>query len=226
MRRMKRSVAGDGIREQIYESLCRSLRSGKYIPGEKLTIRSLASEFGASLTPVRESLHRLTAEGVLVAQANRSARVASLSGEQIRELRDIRIINECCAAERAAKLADDHLVGRLRAISAELDDARARGDLTHDLALVYQFQFELYRASGMMTLVQLIESLWLRTGPYLKLLFPEYVSAHPHWRKRVCVALERNDPEGARQEIHRDLSDALNYVAGIVDAADRLANPA
>lgn len=219
-------MAGDGIRDQIYESLCHSLRSGKYVPGEKLTIRSLASEFGASLTPVRESLHRLTAEGVLEAEANRSARVASLSGEQIRELRDIRIINECFAAERAAKFADDQLVSRLRAISAELNDARARGDLTQDLALVYRFQFELYRASGMMTLVQLIESLWLRTGPYLKLLFPEYVSAQPHWRERVCAALEQNDPEGVRKEIYRDLSDSLNYVAEIVEAADRLGKPA
>lgn len=214
------------LREQIYVRLCDALRSGQFSPGEKITIRALAAVEGMSPTPVREVLYRLVADGVLEAEANRSARVPLLTSEQIQELRDIRLAVETLAAERAAARASPALGQELRKIAIELTTARERGDIITDLSKVYEFQFTLYRASQMPALLKIIEALWLRTGPYLKLLFPHYVvstaARRGDWRERICAAVERGDCQSVRNEIEQDLAETLGYVAEIVAASNLL----
>lgn len=214
------------LRDQIYYRIGDALRSGRFVPGEKITIRTLADAEKISPTPVREALYRLISDGVLEAEANRSARVPVLSGEQIRELRDIRIALETLAAERAALNSTSSLVATLRSIAHELALARERGDIPIDLAKVYEFQFTLYRACQMPALIKLIEGLWLRSGPYLNLLFPDYISrlksSRGDWREKVCIALERHDAHAVRVEIEQDIDEALGHIANVVAAASLL----
>lgn len=216
----------EALRELIYHRLCDDLRSGRFAPGEKITIRQIADREGTSPTPVREALYRLVADGTLVAETNRSTRVPMLTGAAIRELREIRATVEGLAAERAAGVGDDSLVSKLRSISAELKQARAQGDYETDLRCVYEFQFALYRACEMPHLIRIIEGLWLRTGPYLTLLYPDYVqrvmSLRGDWRERVCVALERHDAAALRKEIDGDVRATLDYLADIIDASQLL----
>jgi DNA-binding GntR family transcriptional regulator len=213
----------DILREQVYQQIRTGLMSGRFAPGQKLTIRRLAAEVGMSLTPVREALYRLAAEGAFDGRANRSVRVPILTGEQIRELRDIRIAVEGLAASRAASCITAAELRDIRRIAARLKTSRAKGDVDDDMANIFVFQLAIYRASDMPALTQMIETLWLRTGPYLRLLYPEYIASVPErrgdWRERLCNALERHDAEAARDEIERDLSDALSYLAQMADAA-------
>lgn len=211
------------LREQVYQQIRTGLMSGHFAPGQKRTIRALSAEMGTSLTPVREALYRLAAEGAFEGQANRSLRVPLLTGDQIRELRDIRIAVEGLAVSRAATRITKAELRDIRGIAAHLLASRARGEFANDMANISAFQMAVYRASSMPTLTQMIETMWLRTGPYLRLLYPEYItSVHERrgdWRERLCLALERHDGEAARIEIERDLSDALTYLATMADAA-------
>lgn len=217
-----RDQSADILREQVYLQIRTGLMSGHFAPGQKLTIRALAAEMGTSLTPVREALYRLAAEGAFEGQANRSLRVPILTGDQIREVRDIRIAIEGLAAARAAARITKTELREIRRIAAHLTASRARGEFAGDMANIFAFQLAVYRASGMPTLTQMIETMWLRTGPYLRLLYPEYIASVPErrgdWRERLCSALERHDAEAARLEIERDLADALSYLAKMADA--------
>src|SRR3546814_9744932 len=56
---------------EAYEALKQALISGHFMPGQKLTLRMLAEALGMSVTPVREAIHRLTAERALEGAANR-----------------------------------------------------------------------------------------------------------------------------------------------------------
>ncbi|MGW3949544.1 GntR family transcriptional regulator [Streptomyces sp. NPDC004752] len=218
--------AVEALREQIYQRLCDNLRGGRFAPGEKITIRQIADREGTSPTPVREALYRLVANGTLVAETNRSTRVPLLTGADIRELRDIRATVEGLAAARAAEICDASLITRLRSISAQLREAREQEDYETDLRCVYEFQFGLYRACAMPYLIQIIEGLWLRTGPYLTLLYPDYMqrvtSLRGDWRERVCVALEQHDADAVRNEIDRDVRETLSHLASIVEASQLL----
>lgn len=211
------------LREQVYQQIRTGLMSGRFAPGQKLTIRALAGEMGTSLTPVREALYRLAAEGAFEGQANRSVRVPILTGDNIRELRDIRITVEGLAVARAALRVTAAEIREIKRIAARLQAARAKGDVPNDMANIRAFHLAVYSASAMPTLTRIIENLWLRTGPYLRLLYPGYIASvqerRGDWRARLYSALERHDAEAARDEIERDLTDALTYLANLADAA-------
>lgn len=185
----------EALRELVLR-LCEDLRSGRFAPVEKVTIRQIAEREGTTSAPGREALYRLVADGTLVAETNRSTRVPLLGRGHPRAAR----YPGCrggLAAARAAEVCDAATVAKLQSIDTELQQARERGDHETDRRGIYEFQFTLYRACAMPHLIRIIEGLWLRTGPYLTLLCPDYVqrvtAVHGDWRERVCTALEQDD---------------------------------
>ena len=203
---------------EAYEALRQALISGQFVPGQKLTLRALAGALGMSVTPVREAIHRLTAERALAASANRSVRIPPMTRAKILELRDIRLTVEGLAAARAAENARPEEVRQLRQLALEIVAARQRNDVAADIAKLTEFQFTLYGLSRMPQLVQLIESLWLQTGSCLRLLFPDYIKALKHdWRGQLIRALEKRDAEGARKALESDIGPALTYIADLAD---------
>ena len=50
---------------QLQDQIRQALRSGRYLPGDRIDPASLADEFSTSLMPVRLALERLVGEGVL-----------------------------------------------------------------------------------------------------------------------------------------------------------------
>ncbi|MBI5310182.1 MAG: FadR family transcriptional regulator [Actinobacteria bacterium] len=54
------SLSRTSVPDQIFESTCRAILSGRYAPGEKLpTQRKLADEFGVNMATVREAVKKL-----------------------------------------------------------------------------------------------------------------------------------------------------------------------
>ena len=90
---------------QVAEKLRAALIGGVFAPGDKITIRAVAKSLGVSLTPAREALSILAAEGALEFGANRTLMVPPLSVDRLAEITRIRIALEGLAAERAARLS-------------------------------------------------------------------------------------------------------------------------
>src|SRR5690606_4773819 len=86
-----RTLAGDA-----YEAIRQAIRSGSVKPGERLRFADLQALCGMSVTPVREALARLTAEGFTVLDDHRGYSVASLS---LAELRDLTAARQLCEGE-------------------------------------------------------------------------------------------------------------------------------
>ncbi len=223
---------GTSLGEEAYQALRQALISGQYLPGQKITLRALAAGLGMSVTPVREAIHRLSAERALEGTVQRSVRVPTMTREKILELRDIRLAVEGLAAARAAEHGTASEIRALRVIAVEIMAARQRRDIATDIAKLTEYQFAVYRMSRMPRLVQLIESLWLQTGPCLRLLYPNYIDAlKTDWRGKLSRALEARDPEAARRAVESDVGPALTFIADLADAtgvihADRQRNAA
>lgn len=213
------------LRTQVYNSLREALATGKFLPGQKVTFRYVATALGVSLTPVREALRRLVAEGAFEMQPNRSVRVPQMTRARVLELRDIRMAVEGLATEKAARAATREQIGALRRISQDIMTARDRGDTATDRTKVRAFHFALYGIAGQPALLRVIEGLWLQTGPYLNLLYPDYVASPegPAARARILKALQAHDAAAARREIEADVSRALSYVADLADDAGNIA---
>lgn len=75
-----------GTFERVYAAIKRQLRNGTYRPGERLEPGVLAEEFNASVTPVRDALHRLTGERLVEAPRHEGFRVPMLTETTLRHL--------------------------------------------------------------------------------------------------------------------------------------------
>ena len=69
--------------EVTYARLRDMILFGHLAPGAPVTIQGLIADLGAGMTPVREAIRRLTAEGALLPQGNRRVAVPQLSAEPL-----------------------------------------------------------------------------------------------------------------------------------------------
>ena len=84
-------VESTTVAARVYQELKDYLAAGQLMPGQKLTLRELASALGVSPMPVREAVGRLTAEGALEVLPNRRIRVPLMAKAKFSEvLRKVR----------------------------------------------------------------------------------------------------------------------------------------
>lgn len=218
-------AADTSLRQQVYASLREALTMGRFAPGQKVTFRYVAGVLGVSLTPVREALRRLVAEGAFEMNPNRSVRVPLMTRDKVLELRDIRMELEGLASAKAALAASRGQIADIRRAAREILAARTRGDSATDRQKVREFHFAVYAAAAQPTLLRLIEGLWLQTGPYMNLLYPDFISSSrgPAGRQRLIDALQAGDAAAARREMENDIRRALSYVAGLADENGNIA---
>lgn len=99
--------AGATRATSIGQRLRLDIINGKLPPGSKLRLEELREEFGVSLSPLRESLTRLVAEGLVTAQDQRGFTVAPVSKANLLEIIDLRTILETKALRSAILQGDD-----------------------------------------------------------------------------------------------------------------------
>ncbi|HEX2566987.1 MAG TPA: GntR family transcriptional regulator [Burkholderiales bacterium] len=94
------------LADRVYQLLREYLRSGSVKWGEVLREGALAARFRVSRTPVREALGRLASEG-LVEPHGRSFTVPSLTGEDLEDIYELRVLLETEAVRQAAARGAD-----------------------------------------------------------------------------------------------------------------------
>jgi DNA-binding GntR family transcriptional regulator len=161
------------MQEQVYGRIRQSLIDGQFKPGQVLTIRDLARQLGTSVMPVREALHKLIVEQVLVMTPTRSIRVPVLTAERFAEVCDARMVLEGHMAKLAAQRADEQDIERIEAAHRAFVTAKTAKDPSLLLQLNREFHFALYAAAYHATIMSLIEPLWVRSGPCMLTLFEE-----------------------------------------------------
>jgi DNA-binding GntR family transcriptional regulator len=197
----------ENFTSRVYGQLREALMAGRFWPGQRLRIGEMALAMGVSQTPVREAIMQLVREGGLEIRSSQAITVANLSLSRYKELREVRLLLEGLATEKAAPLMTPGDLAQLEQAHRELIGAEKSGDFETATLANFHFHFLIYRASQMTDLVAILESVWLRSGPLLKFLYPyappTYPGAHQHLN--VIEALRRRDALGARQAIQDDM---------------------
>lgn len=196
---------------QVEASIRDALTSGRFMPGERLNIRGLAATLGTSATPVREALSRLAAEGAIEVVPGQSVRIPRFSPDLYRELIAIRLVLEGLAVERAAAAIDAVEIAELDSLLKQYLRAARANKREETLASSKQFRFAVYRAADMPELVRMIEGLWTRTAPPLRLIYQEQ-AADPALEVAyidLLAALKAKDRIKARKAIERAITIGL-----------------
>lgn len=94
------------IAEDVYRRLRREIIRGVLRPNESLVETELAERLNVSRTPVRETLHRLAADGLIVSERRRW-HVYEHTHEEIRQIYEVRAALEGYAARLACLRGDD-----------------------------------------------------------------------------------------------------------------------
>jgi DNA-binding GntR family transcriptional regulator len=192
---------------RVYKQLREALMAGRFWPSQRLRIGELAAAMGVSQTPVREAIMQLAREGGLEICSSRSITVTNLSLSRYKELREVRLLLEGLATEKATPLITSSEMTRLADLHKELIAAEHSGDSETATLANFHFHFLIYRASQMSDLVALLESVWLRNGPLLKYLYPHAPPTYPgrHQHLVLMEALRRRDAVAARQAVQDDM---------------------
>ena len=98
------SSSRENLASRTYAQLREALMAGRFWPGQRLRIRELSDAMGVSDTPVREAIMQLVREGGLEMRSGQSITVTRLSLTRYRELREIRLLLEGLATEKAVPL--------------------------------------------------------------------------------------------------------------------------
>jgi hypothetical protein len=134
--------------EVTYARLRDMILYGHLAPGAPVTIQGLIADLGAGMTPVREAIRRLTAEGALLPQGNRRVAVPEMSAAMLEQVAFARLAIEPNLAARAADRLTTSEINRLEAIDAKVNQAIEAGKLTDYLAANHAFHFALYEAGA------------------------------------------------------------------------------
>jgi DNA-binding GntR family transcriptional regulator len=213
--------------DRVYAQLRDALFAGRFEPGGRLVLRDLADSLGTSITPVRDAVARLVANGVLQLGPRNTALVPDVSTETLKQLIIVRTELEGRAAREAARNADEKSVGELDRRLAQMRKLIADRKLGAYLDLHRRFHFGIYEMAKMPVLYEMIESLWLRCGPALSFVLPEYIyqlKGTDHHLK-VLDALRRHDAAQAEAEIVADIEEAGQYLLSLADERGRIRRP-
>lgn len=199
--------------EVTYARLRDMVLYGHLEPGQPVTIQGLIRDLGAGMTPVREAIRRLSAEGALFAQGNRRVAVPAMTAALVDQVAFARLAVEPHMAERAAPNLIPDLIARLEAADAAVDRAIRAGDIPAYLAGNLTFHFTLYEAAGTPILLDLARSLWLRFGPSLRVVCARHGDLElPDRHAEVLAAARAGDGPGLARAIERDITQGVDQV--------------
>lgn len=200
------------LRENAYFALRDAFTRGAFAPGDTLSLRGLAGQLGVSMTPVREAVRRLVAEGALVDTPSRTLMVPAFDARRAADLMAARLALEHLVLDQAMDRIDAAGIDALAAILSRARDGPAN---LPDLIANHDFHFTLYRHSGSEVLVPVIEALWLQYGAYLNLIINRpsagLIEEHSHHHE-IVAALRRGDRAAAHAALHADITRSFGFL--------------
>ncbi|MFB9985786.1 GntR family transcriptional regulator [Mesorhizobium kowhaii] len=202
----------------IYKELKQLFMIGEFVPGQKLTLPTLAAAFGTSQMPIREATNRLLSARALEAPPRRTLCVPDATTERMDALLPLRLLLEGEATRLAVEAKGTELVAELEAINAEMDAKVPHEDIKAYLRLNQKFHFLVYQSCGNAELIDLIELLWMRYGPMLNIVRSGVLSKSGHTRHlEVVSGFRKRNPEIAAAAMQSDIRDAAGPIRQAIE---------
>lgn len=212
---------GETVADGIYRRLIDLILFGEFSQGHRLILQDLAARFNVSLTPVREALQRLAAEGFIESEPRKGYRVKSPTAQQVKDLWQVRAGLEAVAAETVVdRIASGELTIKaldpLLAIQRALDDGKPMSHRQH-MELNARFHQTLVMLSNNRLMINLYRGIqiqllgaWVQRGTHeWRERLPSEASEH-HAILGAIVKLDRAAAhEAARAHIQRSLDGAI-----------------
>lgn len=199
--------------EVTYGRLRDMILFGLLEPGQPVTIQGLIRELDSGMTPVREAIRRLTAEGALLPQGNRRVSVPQMDAFAMEQVAFARLTIEPKLAELAAANLTPALIDRLAAIDEVVNRAIRDDDLPAYLESNHAFHFALYEAADAPILFDMARSLWLRFGPSLRVVIQRQGATNlPDRHSEALAAMRAGDAAALALAMQNDIQQGVDQI--------------
>ncbi|MGV6813098.1 MAG: GntR family transcriptional regulator [Brevirhabdus sp.] len=207
--------AATAAHDRLYRTLRTQIMHGELPPGQALTLRGLAGQFGVSMTPARESVRRLVAEGALTLSASGRVSTPELSNERIEELAALRALIEPELASRALPRAHFALIERMKSIHSSIAEAVAKEDAVAYIRTNLEFHRALYLRAQAPAMLAMAETVWLQLGPTMRKLYGKLRRTEAPYHHRIILStLAAGDEPGLRVAMRADVTQGLKLLGG------------
>ena len=206
------STARAGMVAAVTERLREEILSGARPAGAQLRQDHIAAAFEVSHIPVREAFRRLEADGLVTTIPRRGAFVSRMSGDDAREITELRVALETLAVRLSVTRASG------AALSAAEDALRIAGgssDISDWSEMNLQFHRALYAPCGRPRLLATIEGLWRQVDRYLRFVFEiaDYQDKSHDEHAAILDAYRRVDVAAAEALITAHIEEAGDVLA-------------
>ncbi len=162
MRPDLKSAAPQTKEHQVAELLREKIISGGFVRGQRLKQAEIAKLLDISITPVREALRLLEAEGYVRVSSHRGAVVAPFQIDQADELYDLRMSLEGKLTASAAKRMTAAELDSLVLLDHEIREATRNGDREKLRGANFRFHFQLYQLAVLPHTLGFVRVLWAK----------------------------------------------------------------
>lgn len=201
--------------ERVYRALRGRIMHGEIKPGAALTLRGIGAEFDVSMTPAREAVRRLVAEGALSLSSSGRVSTPELSNDRIEELAALRALLEPELGSRALPRAHLALIERLEQINGRVSQMIVRHDAAGYIRMNLEFHRTLYLRAQAPAILAMTETVWLQLGPTMSALYGRLNRTEPPASHRMIIgALKAGDEPGLRLAIRADATKGLRMLKG------------
>ena len=226
------------LQQQIHDELLGRILRRDLEPGERISPPEIAAALGVSITPVRDAVNQMAAEGLVTVTPRRRTVVSPVSVRDIEELYEIRLMIEPQAAQAAASRATAGEIAHVQELAERLEAGPPAGvgrvdDLDmylQEIATDAELHAAVVRAAHNARLNALYDG--LRTHVLIaRAVFPRLYRGQPHRRgehQRIVDAIAAHDEGAARDamaaHLRQALADTLRHVEGAADRAKAVPN--
>jgi DNA-binding GntR family transcriptional regulator len=194
--------------DRVYDAIYAAVIDHRLVPGSRLREEELAQAFAVSRTLVRQALHKLAQDGVILLRPNKGAVVPEPTRRDGEHVFDARRVVECEVARRlAGKLGVEQLAALRKLVEAE-DRATRSQNKQEAIRLSGEFHLRLAQMSGNPIFVRLLEEL-LPTTSLLMALYkaPGEPMCVAHSHRQLLATLTAATGASAATEMRRHLNE-------------------
>lgn len=202
------------LREQAYEMIKRRIITLAYKPGSYLNEAMISTDLGLGKSPVRQAIDLLRLEGMVEVIPRKGVIVSPLSLQEIRDINEVRIVNESYCASLAAERASDQEIARLEAILEKGIQAANLRDIETQMELDREFHGTIASAARNPVLAELLRNLHERALRFWFVSLTEPTHGKRIWleHKSIVDAIKQCSAEKAEKAMASHIESFRNNV--------------
>lgn len=191
------------LRDVVFHTLRREILTGQMKPGERLMEVHLAGRLGVSRTPIREAIHKLEQEGLVIMTPRRGAEVAQITEKGLKDVLEVRRALDILSIELACDRMTEEEMEALGEACIGFENATEGGDAADIAKADVSLHDIIVQATGNPRLQQLLNNLSEQMYRY-RFLYIRDVSQHEKLiaeHREIFESILNRDKERAKAAV-------------------------